>query len=106
MLHERTKHSSRTSDELIFQHILPTVGEITDSRSGFKLKSIYSMCTGVCPYLQDTVTSILVAGTLVLRGSNSPIDAIISTHEANEHPQRNKEKRVRGEKIYLITTGS
>lgn len=36
------------------------------------------------PYRHDTVTSILVAGTLVLRGSNSPIDAIISTHDAKK----------------------
>ena len=44
------------------------------------------------PYRHDTVTSILVAGTLVLRGSNSPIDAIISTHDSQrasaEKPDR------------------
>ena len=32
-------------------------------------------------YLHETVTSILVAGTLVLRGSNCPIDANIATAE-------------------------
>lgn len=50
----------------------------------------------VTPYLHDTVTSILVAGTLVLRGSNSPIDAIISTQHAQEDPHRNKgQKEIR-----------
>lgn len=53
--------------------------------------SLHQLDLGVTPYLHDTVTSILVAGTLVLRGSNSPIDAIISTQHANKHPQRKKE---------------
>ena len=35
-------------------------------------------------WLHDTVTSILVAGTLVLRGSNSPMEAIISTRDMME----------------------
>lgn len=45
----------------------------------------------MCSYLQDTVTSILVAGTLVFRGSKSPIEAIISAHNANDHPQNHLE---------------
>lgn len=45
------------------------------------------------PYLQETVTSILVAGTLVLSGSNSPIDAIISHHAASaKKPETKREK--------------
>lgn len=42
-------------------------------------------------YLHDTVTSILVAGTLVLRGSNSPIDAIISPRDALQNPREKTE---------------
>lgn len=57
-----------------------------------KWNSQYLRDLRVRPYLHDTVTSILVAGTLVLRGSNSPIDAIISTQDADENPQRKKNK--------------
>ncbi|KAI9531272.1 hypothetical protein NQZ68_000770 [Dissostichus eleginoides] len=63
--------------------------------SHFSVVGSFFVIQGMHSHLRPVSTIITESPdqrTLVLRGSNSPIDAIISTRDANEHPRKKEDE--------------